>query len=361
MARTSAHAPQKLALLARQLVELALPFVFTPEWRRWLTQQRASGASRDALLGQLIARGIPRALAIQALDHHMRELPDALLRIPERAPLADKSTPAAQTAHILGLRRALEGLHEHALPRLNTPGAGDFFATYYCANRPVVMQDFASQWPALKSWRMPALRARLGDHEVSVTRGREQQEFCDVHFDKLTAQTTLGEFIEEVMALGDTPSNDLYMIANNRNAEDPALLAALLKDVELPPGYFKEGAHRGSTSFWLGPAGTVTPMHHDTSNIVFCQVVGEKQFTLVSPLQLEMLGGAHHGFYSGVRAEQLEAAGIPHSTVVLKPGSALFIPVGWWHEVRALKPSVSVSFLNFTRPNNFTWYGPVRA
>jgi ribosomal protein L16 Arg81 hydroxylase len=31
----------------------------------------------------------------------------------------------------------------------------------------------------------------------------------------------------------------------------------------------------------------------------------------------------------------------------LNPGEALFIPVGWWHHVRALDVSISVSFTNF--------------
>ena len=31
----------------------------------------------------------------------------------------------------------------------------------------------------------------------------------------------------------------------------------------------------------------------------------------------------------------------------LNPGEALLIPIGWWHHVRALDVSISVSFTNF--------------
>jgi ribosomal protein L16 Arg81 hydroxylase len=39
----------------------------------------------------------------------------------------------------------------------------------------------------------------------------------------------------------------------------------------------------------------------------------------------------------------------------VRPGDVLFIPVGWWHWVESLSPSVSVSFVNFSYPNTFDW------
>ena len=41
--------------------------------------------------------------------------------------------------------------------------------------------------------------------------------------------------------------------------------------------------------------------------------------------------------------------------VVVQPGETLFVPVGWWHYVRALDVSMTVSFTNFQFPNNFEW------
>jgi ribosomal protein L16 Arg81 hydroxylase len=44
--------------------------------------------------------------------------------------------------------------------------------------------------------------------------------------------------------------------------------------------------------------------------------------------------------------------------LILKPGEVIFIPVGWWHHVRALDVSISVSFTNFVFPNYYNWQNP---
>jgi hypothetical protein len=44
--------------------------------------------------------------------------------------------------------------------------------------------------------------------------------------------------------------------------------------------------------------------------------------------------------------------------VVLSPGEVLFIPVGWWHHVRALDVSITVSFTNFRFANHYEWSMP---
>ena len=45
---------------------------------------------------------------------------------------------------------------------------------------------------------------------------------------------------------------------------------------------------------------------------------------------------------------------------VLEPGDALFIPVGWWHHVRALDVSVSLALNAFQKDNHYAFYAPSR-
>jgi ribosomal protein L16 Arg81 hydroxylase len=106
----------------------------------------------------------------------------------------------------------------------------------------------------------------------------------------------------------------------------------------------------------------VTPLHHDASSILFCQVFGRKQFRLASPLEVSLFDGAL-SMYSSFDPERPE--GDPRSSSVtfkdftLAPGEALYIPAGWWHHVRALDVSISFAVNHFDRPNNFDpWYRP---
>lgn len=172
----------------------------------------------------------------------------------------------------------------------------------------------------------------------------------------------MAALVDAVEAAGS--SNDLYLVANNRAMDLPAM-RALLADVDPDPGLVDRGrdGERGAFSFWFGPAGTVTPLHHDGTNILFCQIFGRKRFTLYAPSETALLEGAR-GYYAGVSGVERDPsddprlAGVPARIVELSPGETLFLPVGWWHHVRSLDVSISVSFLGLHHPNRFESYRP---
>lgn len=119
----------------------------------------------------------------------------------------------------------------------------------------------------------------------------------------------------------------------------------------------------GGVFFWYGPAGTVTSLHHDTSNIFMAQVRGRKRVRLISPTELEFLYN-DIGVFSPIDCDNPDLARWPQFAKVevrevqLAPGDVLFIPVGWWHHVRALDVSITVSFTNFVFPNHYEWSMP---
>jgi ribosomal protein L16 Arg81 hydroxylase len=91
----------------------------------------------------------------------------------------------------------------------------------------------------------------------------------------------LGDFVNQVLAAG--PSKDHYLTANNELLRQPEF-ASLLRDIGSLPDYCdaSQPAHSGSS--WFGPAGTVTPLHHDALMLFHTQVVGRKRWRFVSPL-----------------------------------------------------------------------------
>jgi hypothetical protein len=332
--------------------------VLAPEWVDWLVENYVEGVGPPDLLEALEAAGVPTALARNAVQEVAE---NTLLRSFRKKVVTRDQLQALVTLKRDVARTAPSMLVER---RANV-SATEFFEHYYAANRPVILTDVAHAWPALELWSRPEYFAeKFGDTPVTVCMGRESDVHCDRDFWKHLRSMTMRDYAAWVAAAGET--NDGYLISNNRLLEDENF-HRLLEDITMPEQYVDPSRFLTYMSFWFGPAGTKTPLHHDGNNILFCQVAGRKEFHLVSPWETDLLTRAE-GFYAHTSVPgDLEGEGLRPADetfpwaaqrVVLQPGEALFLPVGWWHQVRALDVSVSISFLNFRADNQFSWYAP---
>ena len=135
------------------------------------------------------------------------------------------------------------------------------------------------------------------------------------------------------------------MTANN-DSKNREALKELWDDVAALPEYLTDDlARRGF--LWFGPAGTITPLHHDLTNNFMAQIIGRKRVRLVAPCELPRIANMQHCFTDiDAKAVDLQRfpamAGVTIHDCVLEPGEILFLPVGWWHHVEALDVSVAL-------------------
>jgi hypothetical protein len=227
----------------------------------------------------------------------------------------------------------------------------EFIERAYAPNRPIVVTDMMRDWKAVTRWTWPFLKRTVGAAEVQVMEARETTRHYDLNVERISEATTLGEFIGWIERV--KRSNARYMVARNNGLTAPGL-RPLVGDLGFFSGILNRRLLDGFVYLWVGPGSTVTPLHHDTANNLFCQVRGRKRFILIDPANAELLRDVL-SYYSLIDAERFDEQRFPYlaeidrMTVTVGPGEALFIPSGWWHHVRALSPSISVSMTNFTK------------
>jgi ribosomal protein L16 Arg81 hydroxylase len=234
--------------------------------------------------------------------------------------------------------------------------AEEFFTRYYFGHRPVVLQGLMDDWPALGRWSLDYFREHCGDIEVEIMSGRNANPNHAFEHERHRATVRMAQFVRMLEEAGET--NDFYMVPRNENWRREGL-SLLRKDVRAPSGIIDPALDPTMMTLLLGPAGTLTPLHHDNMNVLLAQVLGRKHVGLVPSFEPHRVY-PRHGTFSHVDATNPDATRHPafleasRVEVVLEPGEMLFIPVGWWHWVRALDISASVSLHHFQLPDGNT-------
>ena len=244
---------------------------------------------------------------------------------------------------------------------------------------PLVIRDALGHWPALRErpWNSPAYlmkRTFGGRRLIPVEIGRSYTDSgwgqSIITFREFMARYLLRDSTDtqeqEEEGTGYLAQHDLFSqvpsLRNDISIPDYCYTDPPPPAPEMPLGNKERQPklEEPLLNAWFGPAGTISPLHTDPYHNVLCQVVGKKYIRLYSPSETEKLypkgiegGGVDMSNTSEV---DVEAAGEMLDTeyplfrkaeyveTILREGECLYIPVGWWHYVRSLTVSFSVSF-----------------
>lgn len=313
----------------------------------WLATNLLRGTPRDAVREALAARGFSEADI------------DAALRACESSPLFEAAGPFVDDARRLQmlsrrsdalLRSVPAARHVAEMPAEqwgsscegvegNTQ-AQAFFRDFVAEGIPVVLKDAARALPAFERWDWESLRREHGRAVVRPTRKRPFDPAARSVNSPLEA-LSLDDLIAHVLSHRSTLDDPGYYLV----AAEPALrggLTALRPDIPRDPRVFAEDPDGAATHLWLGPAGTRTEFHHDQDHIVAFQIRGKMRFRLVPPLDPVLMQGAVSTF-NELHWDHPAVEDAFVRVVDLGEGDALFIPVGYWHAVLALTPSITLS------------------
>ncbi|KAF0697467.1 Aste57867_11851 [Aphanomyces stellatus] len=230
-----------------------------------------------------------------------------------------------------------------------------FCDTYMAKNVPVLVSNVGADWPVFRQWRDAtgrvdhnALAAAFGDAQVPV-----------VSFGQ--AEAGYGEDEDrQLMRLGDylvllaTGQSQRYMKDWHFTRDFPT--AAMYTT----PLYFQDdwlnwwwGRKCDNDDYrfvYFGPGGSFTPLHHDVleSYSWSINIVGQKEWLLYPPSQtpklLDRFGRTSARDATTANATQFPGvASARHVTIVQDVGTALFVPSGWYHQVRNLGETLSIN------------------
>lgn len=266
-------------------------------------------------------------------------------RTPEEAAarkLAQEERDAAVrgVASIAAMREAVKA-HARSLPLLTSiPRVKRLDAQAFDARAaqglPFLMTGLVGRWP-LCSLTPSELRERYGD---------------------LPVRARTGDYIRQAFR-ADRPMRDMslrdYLDLEPGRIHGPDEPPPYVGNMELRelnrlchwPAYFRK---MGPPRFWLGPIGTMTPLHCDFDDNIFAQIWGAKRIFLVPPHHDEFLYAREANpvlFGSPFDPEQPDFDSYPLARraraveVIVEPGDMLYVPAGWYHQVRALTFSLS--------------------
>ncbi|KAM5152333.1 bifunctional peptidase and arginyl-hydroxylase JMJD5 [Mantella aurantiaca] len=230
------------------------------------------------------------------------------------------------------------------VPTLRCPSLEHFRKNFLITQTPVILEGVIDHWPCMKKWSVEYIQQVAGCRTVPVELG---SRYTDAEWSQKLM--TVREFINKYIL--DQPARMGYLAQHQLFDQ----IHELKEDIGIPEYCcLGEGDEDDITiNAWFGPAGTVSPLHQDPQQNFLAQIVGRKFIRLYSVSETEHLYPFDSSLLHNTSQVDIEYPDLEkfptfkqaiYQECILSPGQILFIPIKWWHYVRALDISFSVSY-----------------
>ena len=222
--------------------------------------------------------------------------------------------------------------------RLSRLSPEQFDQDYLLPGRPVVLTGLVSDWPSWGKWSLPWFDKRYGSLTLSGNNSLAGKREVSVH-----------QYLKDIQA----EKQSLYL-----DALPLAKLPGMADQILIPPYCPRDRPTQ--VLVWVGPPGTCLEFHKDNhapldgNQNLLAQLVGKKHVVLVSPEYDDRMYPAPQAANDYLRSQLRWDApdperfplfeGVPYHETTVEPGEMLFIPAHWWHSVRSLEISMTVTF-----------------
>ncbi len=218
----------------------------------------------------------------------------------------------------------------------------DFYKNYLKPRRPVVIKNLSKGWPAYQKWTLDYMKQSVGDVEVPLYDSSKADPSAPIN-----ASATKMKFAEYIDLIKETPT-DLRIFLFDPIKHAPKILEDYRPPKELMGGFLDK-----YPNMFFGGKGSVTFLHYDIdlAHIFHTHFSGRKRVILFEykwKKRLYSMPMATYALeYYDIENPDFEKfpalKGIEGIDCYLEHGDTLFMPTGYWHWMKYLDGSFSIS------------------
>lgn len=218
----------------------------------------------------------------------------------------------------------------------------EFYTKYLKPRKPVVIRNMARNWPAYQKWTFDYLKDSIGDVEVPLHDSSKADPAAPINAH--AAKMKFGDYLDLIK---DTPT-DLRIFLFNPIKSSPKLQQDYIPPKDLMGGFLDK-----YPNMFFGGKGSVTFLHYDIdlAHIFHTHFNGRKHILLFENKWKRRLYKMPFATYamedfdiSNPDLDKFPALnGVEGIECFLEHGDTLFMPTGYWHWMKYLDGSFSIS------------------